>query len=346
MMRKLSNTVAWGWMVAMQMVRSGQIQDGSRGEVRCEMKRRIKMFLAHSQVGKTSWGAALCVWVVVEIKNLVLGILTLRCSFNFQVAMSERHFDNANLIFRGDLGDDELYWRGTSIFQAHRAEWDYLWNWVLTGKMCLVVRGEKLDLTHAGLHKIYVSGWGRPDCRRELTVGGEDMEAVNKDHSMLENKEMEEGDMAIKLQACGPQGVVAENCQVSCIRHIWVHLFPFSAGSSSRPSKSRPLPLFSVHGIGAAHLWHLHANSDPHPPVTALEHLLLSLSFHHCCLELLSTSRYLHCICLLCSLAIGKRGFHLLFRVLCPICQVMLWGSERERERENGGERNRKGAAY
>lgn len=46
------------------------------------------------------------------------------------------------------------------------------------------------------------------------------MEAVNKDHSMLENKEMEEGDMAIKLQACGPQGVVAENCQVSCIRHI------------------------------------------------------------------------------------------------------------------------------
>lgn len=59
------------------------------------MKRNIKnnsKFLADSQVGRTAGGAALGVWVVIEIMSLVLDILTLRCSFNFQVGMSDRHF--------------------------------------------------------------------------------------------------------------------------------------------------------------------------------------------------------------------------------------------------------------
>ena len=58
------------------------------------MKRNIKnncKFLAASQVGRTAGGAAFGVWVVIEIMSLVLGILTLRCLFNFQVGMLDRH---------------------------------------------------------------------------------------------------------------------------------------------------------------------------------------------------------------------------------------------------------------
>lgn len=46
-----------------------------------------------SEVGNTAGGAALGVWTLVEIKSLVLDVLTLRCSFNLQEEMSDRHFD-------------------------------------------------------------------------------------------------------------------------------------------------------------------------------------------------------------------------------------------------------------
>lgn len=52
---------------------------------------------------------------MVEIKSLVLGVLTLRCSLNFQLEMSDRHFDRQiccsgkNLRMKNLTGEQSVY---------------------------------------------------------------------------------------------------------------------------------------------------------------------------------------------------------------------------------------------